>query len=83
MLNQIIANQLLEDIVDAYRFRDIEILKRKLEKAMEKIDAGKPGKKAGKQEKILCKQCNRMLPPYSKDLCRTCGYKGRTGRPKS
>ena len=45
MLNQIIANQLLEDIVDAYRYKDIDILKRKLEKAMEKIDAGKPGRK--------------------------------------
>ena len=45
MLNQIIANQLLEDIVDAYRYKDREILKRKLKKAMEKVDGGKPGRK--------------------------------------
>ena len=45
MLNQIIANQLLEDIVDAYRYKDRDILKRKLKKAMEKVDAGKPGRK--------------------------------------
>lgn len=45
MLSQVIANELLQDIVDAYRYKDIEMLKRKLEKAMEKVDGGKPGRK--------------------------------------
>ena len=80
MLSQSVLNQLLQDIVDASDYNDRELLERKIQKA--KLSLVKLGRKPTDPRKITCKQCNREMMPYSKELCRTCGSKGRIGRPR-
>ena len=82
VLRQSVLNQLLQDIVDANDYRDWALLKRKIQKAKSMIDPTKQGRKPSDPNKIICKQCNREMMPYSKDLCRTCGSKNRMGRPR-
>ena len=82
MLSQVIANQLLQDIVDAYSYRDIKMFRRKIKKAKEKIDAGKTGRKAGRRDKVICEKCNRKMIPFIDGLCKSCSSEKTIGRPK-
>ena len=81
MLSQVIANQLLQDIVDAYNYKDTPMLFRKIKKAKEKVEAVRTTPKTSKPE-IICIQCNRKMKQCTKDLCKTCYSKNTIGRPK-
>jgi hypothetical protein len=60
---------LLQDIVDAYMYRDRDMLLRKIKKAVEKLGRNT---KSMAREKIMCKHCNTSSFHYKDGLCCSC-----------
>ena len=65
MLSQVIANQLLQDIVDAYNYKDAPMLRRKLKNAqiaIYKFKTTQKGKKKGANTIKKCPYCGVDIP---------------------